>query len=159
MGTSYTRRSGYEIYGQNGETLSDYWGDGLRTLHGFSSHGFPNCFQVGFSQNAFSVNLTAVLDDQAQHVAYIINEIMSRDVRYAQPTSKAEAEWVQTIRQLAVSNTAFFEACTPGYYNNEGDIAARRGIGAESYAPGLNAFNRLLAQWREDGTLEGLEFG
>ena len=77
----------------------------------------------------------------------------------AQPTSEAEAEWVQTIRQLAVSNTAFFEACTPGYYNNEGDIAARRGIGAESYAPGLNAFNQLLAQWREDGTLEGLEFG
>ena len=159
VGTAYTRRSGYEIHGQNGVTLSDYWADGLRTLHGFSSHGFPNCFQVGFSQNAFSVNLTAVLDDQAQHVAYIVNEVMSRDARYVHPTSEAEAEWVGTIRRLALSNTAFFEACTPGYYNNEGDVAAGRGIGAESYAPGLNAFNRLLAKWRGDGQLKGLEFG
>ena len=114
---------------------------------------------MGFSQNAFSVNLTAVLDDQAQYVAYIVNEVMSRDARYVHPTAKAEAEWVGTIRRLAVGNTAFFEACTPGYYNNEGDVAAGRGIGAESYAPGLNAFNRLLAKWRENGRLEGLEFG
>ncbi len=157
VGTSYTRRSGFEIHGQDGQTLSDYWADGLRTLHGFSSRGFPNCFQVGFSQNGFSVNLTSVLDDQAQHVAYLINEINARGAKYAQPTEEGEADWVSTIRQLAVANTAFFEACTPGYYNNEGDVSARRGLGAEAYAPGANAFNRLLKEWREEGSLDGLE--
>lgn len=158
VGTSYTRRSGFDIRGQEGIKLSDYWADGLRTLHGFSSHGFPNCFQVGFSQNGFSVNLTAVLDDQAQHVAYIIKKIMDRDARYAHPSVEAESEWVATIRKLAISNVAFQEACTPGYYNNEGDVAAQRGLGAESYAPGLNAFNRLLKEWRDNEELEGLEF-
>ena len=158
VGTSYTRRSGFDISGQDGLKLSDYWTDGLRTLHGFSSHGFPNCFQVGFSQNGFSVNLTAVLDDQAQHVAYIINEIMNREARYAHPSAEAEAEWVGTIRKLAIANTEFQEACTPGYYNNEGDVAAARGLGAESYSPGLNAFNKLLKEWREAGGLKGLEF-
>lgn len=157
VGTAFTRRSGFEIYGQDGRTLSDYWADGLRTLHGFSSHGFPNCFQVGFSQNGFSVNLTSVLDDQAQHVAYLINEITARGAKYAHPSLEAEAEWVATIRQLAVMNTAFFEACTPGYYNNEGDLESGRGFGGEAYAPGANAFNRVLKDWREEGTLPGLE--
>ena len=157
VGTAYTRRSGFEIYGQGGQSLTEYWADGLRTLHGFSSHGFPNCFQVGFSQNGFSVNLTSVLDDQAQHVAYLINEIDERGARYAQPSAEAEAEWVATIRRMAVANTAFFEACTPGYYNNEGYVSANRGLGAESYAPGANAFNKLLAEWRDDGELPGLE--
>jgi len=159
VGTEYTRRAGYEIYGRDGQTLTDYWADGLRTLHGFASHGFPNCFQVGFSQNGFSVNLTSVLDDQARHVAYVINEIMERGARFAHPTEEAEAEWVATIRKLAVGNTEFFEACTPGYYNNEGNVSARRGLGAEAYAPGANAFNKVITAWREEGGLEGLELG
>ncbi len=157
VGTAYTRRSGFDIVGEGAQKLSDYWADGLRTLHGFSSHGFPNCFQVGFSQNGFSVNLTSVLDDQAQHVAYLINEIDARGARSAQPSEEAEAEWVATIRKLAVANTDFFEACTPGYYNNEGNLEARRGVGAESYAPGANAFNQVLKEWRETGELPGLE--
>jgi len=159
VGTSYTRRAGYEIHGQNGQKLSEYWSDGMKTLHGFSAHGFPNCFQLGLGQNGFSVNLTAVLDDQAQHVAYIINEVMARGARYAQPTAEGEAEWVATIRSLAALNTAFFEACTPGYYNNEGKVDERGGLLAESYAPGANAFNVLLAEWREKGELAGLELG
>ena len=50
------------------------------------------------------------------------------------------------------------ETCTPGYYNNEGkaDIEAGR-FGGDAYAPGANAFNALLAQWREKGDLAGLE--
>jgi len=157
VGTAYTRRAGYEIYGQNGQALSDYWADGLRTLHGFSAHGFPNCYQLGFGQNGLSANLTAVLDDQAQHVAYIISEIDKRGYRYSNPTAEAEAEWVNTIRTLAVGNIAFFEACTPGYYNNEGKISEGGGINGESFAPGANAFNAILKAWREDANMAGLE--
>ena len=32
-------------------------------------------------------------------------------------------------------------------------------FGANSYAPGINAFNALMAKWREKGDLEGLELG
>ena len=139
--------------------MSDYWSDGMKTLHGFSSHGFPNCFQIGLSQNGFSVNLTAVLDDQAQHIAYIINEVMARGARYSHPTKESEAQWVATIRSLAVGGVAFFEACTPGYYNNEGKVGQQGGLNTEAYAPGANAFNALMAEWREKNDLEGLELG
>ena len=52
VGTSYTRRSGYDVAGRNGQLLSDYWADGMRSLHGMNVHGFPNLFILGFSQAA-----------------------------------------------------------------------------------------------------------
>ena len=159
VGTAFTRRAGYEVYGVDGKSMTDYWADGMKTLHGFTSHGFPNCFLTGFSQNGISVNLTSMLDDQAQHIAYIIGEVKARGARSAQPTAAAEAQWVATIRALAVNSREFLEACTPGYYNNEGKLENARGIAGEQYAPGANAFNRLIADWRGRGDLEGLELG
>jgi len=159
VGTAWTRRAGYDIYGQNGVHLSDYWASGMKTLHGFSAHGFPNCFLMGLSQNGFSVNLTSMLDDQAQHIGYIIKQVMERGARYSQPTAEAEAEWVAEIRRLARNTADFFEACTPGYYNNEGNVIRGGGLNGESYSPGANVFNALLAAWREKGDLEGLELG
>jgi cyclohexanone monooxygenase len=157
VGTAYTRRAGFEVIGIGGETLTDHWATGLQTFHGFSSHGFPNCFILGPSQNGFSVNLTAVLDDQAQHIGYIIKEVMNRGFRHSQPTKEAEEEWVAEIKRLAVMTTDFLSNCTPGYYNNEGHLQAEAGLIAGAYAPGINAFNALMAKWREKGDLAGLE--
>ena len=159
VGTAWTRRAGYDLVGIGGKSLSDYWSDGMKTYHGFSSHGFPNCFILGQSQNGGSVNLTSVLDDQAQHVSYIIKQVMDRGARYAQPTKEAETEWVAEIIRLSVVAARFLAACTPGYYNNEGHFGepGSGGLGAGAYAPGINAFNALMAKWRERGDLEGLE--
>ena len=137
--------------------MSDYWADGMKTLHGFSSHGFPNCFLMGLSQNGLSVNLTSMLDDQAQHIAYIVREVQKRGKRCAEVTPEAERAWVSEIKRLAVSARDFQEACTPGYYNNEGLLEKAEGsLSSEVYAPGINAFNALLAQWRNDGNLDGM---
>jgi cyclohexanone monooxygenase len=161
VGTAWTRRAGYDPIGKDGVRLSEYWSTGMKTLHGFSSHGFPNCFLMGFSQNGGSVNLTSMLDDQAQHIAYIVTETMKRGARYTQPTVEAEAAWVAEIRRLAVVAARFLEACTPGYYNNEGQFGrgTSAGLNGEAYAPGANAFNALIAKWRAKGDMEGLEIG
>ena len=150
------RRVSFDIIGREDESLFDHWRDGLRTLHGLSSHGFPNWFFIGVNQNGLSVNMTAMFDDQAQHIAYILSELKRRGFTVAEVTAEAETAWIAEIRRLAVNNLAFQEACTPGYYNNEGQLAARgKGISSEVYAPGINAFNALLAAWRETGLLEG----
>jgi len=49
----------------------------------------------------------------------------------------------------------FLSACTPGYYNNEGDTSAG-GLLDQVYTPGINQFNAMLAEWRARGDLEGL---
>jgi cyclohexanone monooxygenase len=160
IGTAPRRRIGFEILGRDGKSLYDYWKDGLRTLHGFSVHGFPNWFFIGISQNGVSVNMTSMFDDQAKHIAYIIRETNARGAKTVQPSAAGEAEWVTTIRSLAAMNTAFSEACTPGYYNSEGKLAETPGtFVAEAYAPGANAFNALLAEWRKEGKMAGLELG
>ena len=141
----------------DGLSLYDHWGDGFRTLHGLSSHGFPNWFTIGINQNGLSPNMTAMFDDQAVHVSYVINEILERGKTRMEVTTEAEDAWVETIVSLAGNPlaTAFLEECTPGYYNREGE---GRGAGLQNspYAPGINAFNALLAQWREKGDLEGM---
>ncbi|MBT5865958.1 MAG: NAD(P)/FAD-dependent oxidoreductase, partial [Ilumatobacter sp.] len=65
VGTTYTRRSGYDIVGRGGQVLSDKWADGLRTLHGLQTEGFPNAFFLGFTQGAVTVNVPQTLNEQA----------------------------------------------------------------------------------------------
>jgi cyclohexanone monooxygenase len=101
--------------------------------------------------------MTAMFDDQAQHISYIVREVQQRGKRVAEVTPEAEAAWVAEIRRLAISNRDYQEACTPGYYNNEGLLDKAEGsLASEVYAPGINAFNALLAEWREAGDLPGM---
>lgn len=153
--TQFKRRIGIEINGENGVSLFDHWADGLKTLHGFSTRGFPNWFYIGVNQNALSVNMTAMFDDQAKHISYIIAEAQKRQKTKVQPTQEAQDAWVKLIHSMQIDNRSFAEACTPGYYNNEG--RPRGGLGGGIYTPGINAFNKLLEEWRAEGNMQGLE--
>jgi cyclohexanone monooxygenase len=156
ISTAFRRRIGFEITGRGGQSLFDYYKDGFRTLHGHSSRGFPNWFYIGIGQNGLSVNMTAMFDDQAQHIAYIIKETKARGAVTVQPTHEAEEAWVELIRSVAVLNRDFQNACTPGYYNNESGERSG-GLNGQTYTPGINKFNALLAEWRARGDLDGLE--
>jgi cyclohexanone monooxygenase len=156
ISSEFRRRLGIEINGRNGVSLFDHWANGLTTLHGFTTKGFPNWFYIGVSQNAFSVNMTSMFDDQARHVAYVIAETMRRGAMTIEPTEEGVGEWVALIRSFHVGGIGFLETCTPGYYNNEG--TPREGSSFfGSYTPGTNAFARLLEDWRATGELPGME--
>ena len=58
--------------------------------------------------------------------------------------------------KLAVDTSEFLEACTPGYYNNEGKPAQRTSRNS-SYGGGSIEFIEMLEEWRTAGGLEGLE--
>ena len=156
--TSAHRRVDFDTIGRDGLSLYEHWKDGFRTLHGLSAHGFPNWFTIGINQNGLSPNMTAMFDDQAVHVAYIIEEVGKRGKKTIEVTEEAEQAWVDQIVALAGTGaTAFLEECTPGYYNREGKGGAN--MQNSPYAPGINAFNDLLANWREQGDLDGMELG
>lgn len=158
VGTAYTRRAGFELYGRNGESLSQHWSGGLKTLHGFYSHGFPNCFHLGITQNAITANFPHMLDEQAQHVVELIRYAKSHQARTLEPTAEAEADWVATIRKKALPNKDFLEACTPGYYNNEGRPGEGTGLADEQYGGGPVEFYDLVRKWRVQGDMKGLQF-
>jgi len=156
VGTEYTRRSGYEVYGKGGKSLTEHWGEGVRTLHGFHAQGFPNCFIVSNSQSGFSVNFPHMLNEQARHLAYIVSHCLESQVRAVEVTEAAEDAWIQTIRNTAMLREKFQAECTPGYYNNEGKPNLRA-VQNGPYGAGSIAFIKLLENWRAAGGLEGLE--
>ncbi|MFZ5669509.1 MAG: flavin-containing monooxygenase [Pseudomonadota bacterium] len=156
VGTSYTRRSGYEVFGRGGQSLTDKWKDGVSSLHGMTTRGFPNLFIFHNSQSGFSVNFPHMLGEQARHTAYLVTEAGKRQARTVEPSQAAEEAWVRTIVDSAILRQKFQEECTPGYYNNEGKpsaLAARNG----PYGKGSIAFIQLMDAWRAAGDLEGME--
>jgi cyclohexanone monooxygenase len=157
VGTPLERRAGYQVYGKNGVALSDKWKDGVSTLYGMQTRGFPNCFIVALSQVGGSANITHVLDVQSRHIAYIIEQAREHEARTVDVTQEAEDRWVDTVTQASMANLNFLENCTPGYYNNEGkpNGALIRRNGA--YAPGIMAFSNVLDEWRAEGNLAGIE--
>jgi len=158
VGTSYTRRAAFEIYGRGGKSLTEYWAGGMKTLHGFCSAGFPNCFHMGITQNALTANFPHMLEEQSRHITELILHAKAQEARCIEATPEAEAEWVATIKEKAMNNRDFLEACTPGYYNNEGKPEKGFGLAGELYGGGPVEFHELIRRWRQDGEMKGLQF-
>jgi len=156
VGTSYTRRAGYDIVGRGGVTLSERWADGIRTLHGLTTHGFPNCFFLGFTQTAITISVPQALGEQANHVAYLVSEARNRGALALEPTAEGEEAYVQEVRSLARLGQRFYTECTPGYYNSEGSSGNRSGFFSDMYGAGPLRFFQLLAEWRARGDLAGV---
>ena len=157
VGTSYTRRSGYDVIGRGGVSLSDHWSDGIRTLHGLTSHQFPNCFFLGFTQTAITVNVPLALEEQARHVAYIVGDTRARGASVVEPTAQAEQDYVDEVRRFASVGARFYEECTPGYYNSEGRAGNKDGFFSDMHGAGPIRFFEMLEEWRESGLMEGME--
>ena len=155
-GTSYSQRAGYTIVGRDGLRLDEKWKDGVSTLHGMSTRGFPNAFFLSNFQSGFALNYTHTLDEEAQHVAYIVAKGLTDGARTIEPTQEAEQQWVETIVAKSALVEEFLAGCTPGYYNDEGRVRERSRRNAW-YGGGSPEFFKLIADWREAGTLEGMD--
>jgi cation diffusion facilitator CzcD-associated flavoprotein CzcO len=154
VGTAYTRRSEFELYGRGGMSLSEYWAKGMKTFHGFLSNGFPNCFHMGLTQTGLAPNFTYMLNGQATHIAHVVAEMGAREARLVEPTPDAEAEWVKMVTAPTFI-TEYQNTCTPGYYNGEGKNEGQ-GFLESQYPQGAVAFYEMLTRWREKGDFEGL---
>ncbi len=62
-----------EIKGENGLDLNDKYREGIRTLLGIHSQGYPNLFIMGGYQASFQFNLTDMLQAQGDHIAACID--------------------------------------------------------------------------------------
>ena len=159
VGTSYTRRSGYDVIGRAGKSLSDHWRDGTRSLHGMGAHGFPNVFIMNTSQGGFTANFPHLLDESPVHQAHIIAHALAQGYKTVEVTAAAEETWIDTIVGFTDGPLGGLGGadCTPGYYNNEGQPNPSAQQSAP-YGGGSIRFFELLKEWREDGNFEGLAF-
>lgn len=154
VGTDYTRRAGYDVKGKDGQSLKGKWSQGASTLHGITTHGFPNLFFVHNTQAGLTANFPHHMDEQAMHISYMIGRCMKDGVRAIEVTQEAENAWVDVVIQSSKISEKFLESCTPGYYNNEGQpspLTRRNGF----YGAGPTAYFRLLKTWRDEGKMQG----
>ncbi len=156
-GTPYTKRAGFDIVGRDGASLAAKWANGLRTLHGLQSHGFPNCFFVGITQTAFTVNIPHTLNEQAKHVAFILGAAQQHGASVVEATAEGEQGWVDEMQSKAQLGAKFYAECTPGYYNNEGKGPSPHGYFAAGYGGGPLRFFEIIDRWRQAGRLDGVE--
>ena len=159
VGTSYTRRSGFDVVGRNGVALSEYWSRGMRSLHGIHVHGFPNMFVIGFAQGANQIaNVPQNYVENGLAIADVIRHAESVGATRVEPTQRAEQEWLTFI----TSNQRGLRGnpdCTPGYYNNEGQpISESDMFNGSGHPGGPVAFFEFLDAWRQTGEFAGLSF-
>ncbi|MEW2071760.1 NAD(P)/FAD-dependent oxidoreductase [Streptomyces sp. NPDC007346] len=147
VGTSGILSGKLPVHGRGGTRLLDRWArQGPRTLHGFTSNGFPNLVQMGTLQNASSVNYTHILDEQAEHAAALIAAAEAQGA-VVEPSLEDEDAWLAVLAEGAPDHEWFHAECTPGYYNREG---RGRPNGPIAYPHGAVAFHELLRRWREE---------
>ncbi|HET7405937.1 MAG TPA: NAD(P)/FAD-dependent oxidoreductase [Mycobacteriales bacterium] len=159
VGTEYTRRTGYDMTGRDGVTLSDYWREGMRTLHGIHVHGFPNLFIVQPTQGANLIsNVPHNLTESGKTIAAVVKHAVDNGYREVEVTAEAEAAWIELLLSGPGRMVIGSLDCTPGYYNNEGHDpgpAARLNVG---YPAGATAYFAYIDEWRKSGRFEGLAF-
>jgi cyclohexanone monooxygenase len=156
LGTTWSHQAGYEVVGRDAVRLSERWAHGLRTYHGLFSHGFPNVLFMGLTQTGSSISVPHMLQEQADHIAFIVRHCLDEQVDSFEATVEAEDQWQDVIAGYNELRRPFQEACTPGYFNAEGKPEDRRSaIGSGIFQPSTQFF-AWLEQWRQAGEFEGL---
>lgn len=156
VGTEFTRRLGFEIVGKEGVRLGDKWAKGMRTLHGLQTHGFPNCFFLGYTQSGVSPNYTHTAEERARHFAYLVRTFVERGATTIEATAEAEEDWLATMNESSEKPKAFYAECTPSYLSSEGDKENPHGMLSTNFGGKPVEFFDMLAEWRSTGRLEGV---
>jgi cation diffusion facilitator CzcD-associated flavoprotein CzcO len=138
-----------QIHGRDGREINEVYKDGIRTLFGVHTHGFPNLFIMGGYQASFQFNLTFMLQTQGDHIAECIK--LTRDSNRREIDVKPETEewWVQEVIAHRGKTNRNAE-CTPGYYNFEGEFNRRQdgnyNGGFQQYYEHMNRIRGELAE-------------
>jgi len=114
-----------QIVGANGLEINEKYKDGIRTMFGVHSNGYPNMFIMAGYQASFQFNLTDMLYAQGEHIAACIDYARKHGYATIEVTPEAEDWWVQEVINFR-GKTDRNKECTPGYYNFEGEFNRRQ---------------------------------
>ena len=159
--TPFPRRAGQTIIGRDGLTLAEKFKDGVASLHGIATRGFPNMFimPAPATQSVTTVNYTHLAVLGAEHIAATIAMLDEQGVRSFDVAADAEDAWIATIVSGWRDNRDFMAACTPSRLNWEGDPSQanpRNGGYGGGYGD-FFGYQDLIAQWRAAGDFAGWE--
>jgi cation diffusion facilitator CzcD-associated flavoprotein CzcO len=141
--------------GRDGLSIYDHWRDGPATLHGITTHGFPNMGFIGYIQGGINSSVTEHFGRQGAHMAWIIGEALRRGIKVVEPSKAAQEAYVKTYNEIKMDVSAMTSRCPPGYFNNEG-AANNKWALFPGWGYGWDHFENMLAEWRASGDMDGM---
>ena len=150
------RRWGIDVFeGKDGVSIYDHWRDGPQTLHGITTHNFPNMAFVGYIQGGINSSVTEHFGRQGAHAAWIFAEALRRGVNVVEPSKTAVDDYVRTYNEIKMDVSEMMARCPPGYFNNEG--GNNKWALFPGWGYGWDHFEGMLAEWRAAGDMAGME--
>jgi cation diffusion facilitator CzcD-associated flavoprotein CzcO len=150
------RRWGISTFeGKDGKSIYDHWRDGPLTLHGLTTHGFPNQYYIGYIQGGLNASVTLQFGEQGRHAAWIIAEALKRGIDIVETTQEGQDAYVKLFREIEVDMSAFQAECTPSYFSNEGEKNAPWSL-FRAYGHGWDAFQAVVESWIAKGDMAGM---
>ena len=102
----------------------------------------------------FLATTTHLFSCQGYHIAYIFKESLNSGLTSVEPL--AQEAWVDLVRSTAIDISFLQQECPPSYVNNDCDTSKNRWYLGETCGPGWDAFEKIVADWRDEGDLAGL---
>jgi hypothetical protein len=159
VGTDLSRRSGFQIIGENGSSLEQHWAAGMRTLHGTHVDGFPNLFVLATAQAANLIsNVPHNYVEASDAIAAVVSHAENTGATRVEASDADVNQWLTRIqgRQGSVIGSP---DCTPGYYNNEGKpLEGDQQLNGGAFIEGPVAYFEYLEQWWKSAEFSGLTF-
>lgn len=149
--TSPAAGGGFEVVGREGVELSKKWARDAVSLHGMYTNGFPNLFVLGnVRQSAVTINVPFTTGTQAAHAAAVIAGFTAAEEPNLLEISEAQVDsWQETLRQKSLFNEESAASCTPGFYDNEGDLESVVPLFASAFGGGIVEYRDELAAFRK----------
>jgi cation diffusion facilitator CzcD-associated flavoprotein CzcO len=140
--------------GRDGVSIYDHWRKGPSTLHGITTHGFPNMAFIGYIQGGINSSVTEHFGRQGAHAAWIFAETLRRGLNEVEPSKEGQDAYVKTYNEIKMDVTEMMARCPPGYFNNEG--GDNKWALFPGWGYGWDHFEAMLADWRGNGNMEGM---
>jgi cyclohexanone monooxygenase len=153
-----------KIVGENGVAFEDKVGCSIAstiessTYLGIHSRGFPNLMIMQGPQCVRPFNMTSLLEQQSMYFARVVEHCRSHAIEKFQPTEDAEKRWVQNVCDSQADDGGFLDNCTPGWYNNHGQVDDIK-KSSMAYGAGPQAYYSILSKVRFEEDFESMGGG
>ena len=105
-----------DIRGRGGHSLAEHWYAGPRTYLGLQAVGFPNLFMItGPGSPSVLSNMMVSIEQHVDLVADTIVHLEDRQLATIEPTSDAEAEWIEHVNEIASGTMFTAPSCNSWY--------------------------------------------
>lgn len=115
-------------------------------------------FWLNGPQGLITASATTALDIVSTHIAKLCAKMRAEGRTLVEPNKEFEDRYCEMIYNGSTAGRAFFAQCTPGYYNNEGEVDLNQKTlfapypDRAKYNGGVN-LHRMMEQQQAEGTV------